>query len=65
MRIYLHGDVAEKSARYVVTISPAGDTEFVGGELPAAWTHADGRPKQFEISFAFGAARSMTSLAAT
>jgi hypothetical protein len=63
MRIFLHGDAAEKSARYVVTISPAGDTDFVGGELPAAWTLADGRPKQFEIAFAFGAAEVQDDLA--
>jgi hypothetical protein len=31
-------------------------TPTLGGELSAAWTFAGGRPKQFEIAFAFGAA---------
>jgi len=35
-----------------VTIAPAGDADFVSGEVPATWTLADGRPKHFEISFA-------------
>ena len=52
MRFYLHSDASRKSARYVVTIAPAGDADFVSGEVPATWTLADGRPKHFEISFA-------------
>jgi hypothetical protein len=51
MRLYLYGDVAEKS---VPSLRLA--TQTLGGELPAAWTFAGGRPKQFEIAFAFGAA---------
>jgi hypothetical protein len=56
MKIYLHGDNAEGSARYVVTIAPAADTKFVSGEMPKDWTNADGSPKQIEIVFSFGAA---------
>jgi hypothetical protein len=56
VKVYLHSDAAERAKRYIVTIAPAGDTDFVGGEIPAAWTYADGRPKQFEIDFAHGVA---------
>jgi hypothetical protein len=56
MKVYLHSDAAEEAARYVVTIAPAGDTDFVSGAIPDSWKHADGRPKQIEIVFAFGAA---------
>jgi hypothetical protein len=56
MKVYLHGDNAEGSARYVVTIAPAADTKFVSGEMPKDWTNADGSAKQIEIMFAFGAA---------
>ena len=56
MRIYLYSDAAEKAARYVVTIAPAGDAEFVGNHVPAEWKLADGRPKQFEIVFSYGVA---------
>ena len=56
MRIYLYSDAAEKAARYVVTIAPAGDAEFVGDHVPADWKLADGRPKEFPIVFAYGCA---------
>lgn len=51
MRLYLYGDAAEKS---VPSLRLA--TQTLGGELPAPWTFAGGRPTQFEIAFAFGAA---------
>ena len=68
MRIFLHSDAAEKAARYVVTIAPAGDVEFVKpSDMPQgqfdSWALADGRPKQFEIVFAFGAAEVRDDLA--
>jgi hypothetical protein len=57
MKVYLHSDSAEKAARYIVTIAPAGDEEFVKpGDMPADWVLANGRPKQFEINFGFGVA---------
>ena len=36
MRLYLYGDAAENPMRYIVTIGPAGDADFVAGELPAS-----------------------------
>lgn len=56
MRIYLHGERAEKSAAYTVTIAPAGDSGFVAGEVPQDWLHPDGEPKQIEIVFKYGSA---------
>lgn len=57
MRVYLHSDNAEQQSRYVVTISPAGDTDFVASaDVIKDWTFADGRPKQFEVIFAYGVA---------
>jgi hypothetical protein len=55
MRIYLHSDNAEKSPRYLVTVSPAADTAFLrGDEILKDWTLADGTPKQIEVLFSFG-----------
>lgn len=58
MRVFLHSDNAERQARYIVTVSPAGDTEFVApADVLKEWALADGRPKQIEVAFEFGAAK--------
>jgi hypothetical protein len=70
MRVYLHSDMAEKQASYVVNIAPAGDTLFHKPDdyhkgdkksadrasFPSDWSHADGDAKQFQITFVFGVA---------
>ena len=57
MKVYLHSASAEKSTHYVVNVAPAGDTDFVkAADILDEWKHADGRPKQFEIVFKYGAA---------
>lgn len=67
MRIYLHGDRAERTSSYIVTIAPGGDAQFVGtaGHDPkdALWCHPDGTPKQIEVEFKFGAAEVSTQIA--
>jgi hypothetical protein len=55
MRVYLHSARAESCAAYRVTVSPAGDSTFTKDIRPE-WRHADGSPKQFELSFSYGAA---------
>jgi hypothetical protein len=57
MQVYYRSERAEQSASYPVTVSPAGDTAFVKSvDVLDDWRLADGRPKQFEIVFKFGAA---------
>jgi hypothetical protein len=57
LKVYLHGDNAEKSSYYTVTVAPAGDTLFVrGGDVLDDWKLADGSAKQFEIVFDHGVA---------
>jgi hypothetical protein len=64
MRVYYHSERAQSSASYPVTVSPAGDTAFVKGvDVLEDWRLADGRPKQFEIVFKFGAAEVDDALA--
>lgn len=66
MRVYLHSDAAERSASYVVNVSPAGDLEFISAEKAALnpqWTNADGNPKQFQLNFVFGALEVEDSMA--
>ena len=40
MRLYLLGDAAEKSVRYIVTIAPAGDADFV--RMRTTWSSGPG-----------------------
>lgn len=57
MRVFLHSDNAERQRNYTVTVSPAGDTDFVApADVLKEWALADGRPKQIEVHFKFGAA---------
>lgn len=58
MRVFLHSDNAESSASYTINVSPAADVEFISAqkvELNPQWKNADGNPKQFRLSFVFGA----------
>jgi hypothetical protein len=58
MRVYLHSDSAEKSAKYTVHISPGADASVVKERehFPQEWWQPDGAAKQYMIDFAFGAA---------
>ena len=63
-KVYLHSDAAEKAAKYVVNLAPAGDTAFLkADDCPAEWKLADGSPRQMQVDFAFGAAEVDSKLA--
>jgi hypothetical protein len=64
MRVYLHSENAEKSARYPVIVAPAGDEEFVSSEDGAKFRNAAGDAIQYQIDFAFGAAEVESGLGA-
>lgn len=64
MKIYLHSENAEKSPKYPVIVSPAGDDEFVSSEnCLKEWRNAKSDPVQFHINFVYGAADVESSLA--
>lgn len=57
MKIYLHSENAERHPKYVVTIAPAGDVEFVSSEdCKPEWKNAKGDPLQIEVVFDRGVA---------
>lgn len=64
MKIYLHSESAEKSAKYPVIVSPAGDQEFVTAEdaKSKGWFNAKGDAIQYQIDFVFGSADVETSI---
>jgi hypothetical protein len=64
MKIYLHSESAEKSAKYPVIVSPAGDDEFVSSEnCLKEWRNAKGDAVQFRVDFVYGAAEVQDELA--
>lgn len=64
MKIYLHSENAEKSAKYPVIVAPAGDDEFVSSEnCLREWRNAKGDPVQFHVDFVFGVAEVQDELA--
>lgn len=63
MRVFLHSDNAERQAKYVMTVAPAADTDFVeNAHILDEWKLADGGARQIEVTFVFGAAEVPDSL---
>jgi hypothetical protein len=66
MRVYLHSDRAEKTPKYPLTVSPAGDKGFLkskGMHVLPEWVHPSGEPVQIELLFDYGSAEVPDALA--
>jgi hypothetical protein len=64
MKVYLHSESAERSAKYHLFACPAGDNEFVRlDDCPREWFMPDGETRRnIPVAFEFGACEVPDSL---